>query len=313
MSSTSRSWVLLLVFILFYVTFLFLGALIFSAIERPEETRLRSELRALKEHFLNQSCVNETSLEIFLEKVLKANKYGVSVLQNSSLKTNWDFASSLFFASTLVTTVGYGHTTPLSDGGKAFSIVFALLGVPFTMLVLTASVQRLMHQLTYRTVAMCQRKPGLEQRTAATVHFIVMLALSMVIFFVIPAVIFTAIEETWSYLDSFYFCFISLCTIGLGDYVPGEQPDQKLRSFYKIAVMVYLFLGLMGMFLLLRTFHKLADLYGLTSFFHLPHCEEDEDEEPIVNAIQDSSNETDKVARKPLDVNSQVSYSSINR
>ncbi|XP_006627643.2 potassium channel subfamily K member 6 [Lepisosteus oculatus] len=313
MSSGYRSWVLLLVFVLFYFTFLLLGALVFSAIERPEEARLKSELRLLKAQFLNQSCVNATSLENFLDKVLTANKYGVSILQNSSATTNWDFASSLFFASTLVTTVGYGHTTPLSDGGKAFSIVFALLGVPFTMLVLTASVQRLMHLLTYRPVGACQRRAGLEQKTAALLHFAVMLLLVVVCFFAVPAAIFTTIEGNWTYLDSFYFCFISLCTIGLGDYVPGEQPGQRLQSLYKILVMVYLFLGLMGMFLVLRSFHKLADLHGLTAFFHLPHCEEEEeDEESIITSSQESHSSVDK-SRSPLDPGSQVSYSSINR
>lgn len=29
--------------------------------------------------------------------------------------------------------------------------------------------------------------------------------------------------EGWSYIDSFYFCFISLTTVGFGDLVPKEQ------------------------------------------------------------------------------------------
>ncbi|KAG7470717.1 hypothetical protein MATL_G00116810 [Megalops atlanticus] len=309
-----KSWALLVVFILFYITYLLLGALVFSTIERPEEERLRSELSSLKAQFLNQSCVNLTSLENFLEKVLSANKYGVSMLYNASGNSNWDLASSLFFASTLVTTVGYGHTTPLSDAGKAFSIIYALLGVPFTMLVLTACVQRLMHLLTYGPVGVCQRWAGWEPRTASTVHFVVLLLAVVLCFFVVPALIFSTIEGAWSFLEAFYFCFISLCTIGLGDYVPGEQRGQRLRPLYKISVMVYLFVGLMAMFLVLRTFHKLADLQGLTAFFQLPQCEEEEeDKEPIVETGSDDQPDTDKAASKPLEPGSQVSYNSINR
>jgi hypothetical protein len=42
-----------------------------------------------------------------------------------------------------------------------------------------------------------------------------------VIFMVIPAVVFWHIEEGWSYLDSLYFAFVALTTIGFGDYVAG--------------------------------------------------------------------------------------------
>lgn len=132
---------------------------------------------------------------------------------------------------------GYGHTTPLSDAGKAFSIVYALIGVPFTMLVLTACVQRLMHPLTYGPISLCQQRAGLHRRAASVVHFIVLMVLVVLGFFVIPALVFSAIEESWSFLDAFYFCFISLCTIGLGDFVPAEKPGQRLRALYKISVM----------------------------------------------------------------------------
>lgn len=318
MHSVGRSWLLLTGFILFYVIYLLFGAMIFSCIERPVEDKLRRDMEVLKQEFLNQSCVNAASLELFLVKVLTANKYGVSVLRNSSAASNWDLASSMFFANTLVTTVGYGHNTPLSDTGKAFSILYALIGVPFTMLVLTVCVQRLMYPLVLAPVSLLQRS-GLEPRQATAVHFLLLLLLVVAFCFVAPAAVFSAVERSWSFLDGIYFCFISLCTIGLGDFVPGMQPGQRYKSLYLVSVMVYLFMGLMMMFLLLRTFHKMADLHGLTTFLQLPRCEEsdlEEDRDPIVeneHVEQKPPHLTDTGANKPLEPGSQPSYNTISK
>ena len=32
-----------------------------------------------------------------------------------------------------------------------------------------------------------------------------------------------SIKEPWSFLDGFYFCFITMTTIGFGDMVPSKQ------------------------------------------------------------------------------------------
>lgn len=315
MRSAGRSWLLLTGFILFYVIYLLFGALIFSSIERPVEEKLRHDMEVLKREFLNHSCVSAASLDDFLLKVLAANKYGVSVLGNVSVTSNWDLAASMFFANTLVTTIGYGQATPLSDTGKAFSIFYALIGVPFTMLVLTACVQRLLYPLVLAPVSLLQRS-GLEPRSATAVHFALLLFLVVLCFFVAPAAIFTVVEGSWSFLDGIYFCFISLCTIGLGDFVPGMQSGQNYRPLYLGSVMVYLFLGLMMMYLLLRTFHKLSDMHGLTTLLQLPRCEDsdsDEDRDPIVDRGKESRSQTEKAASRPLEPGSQVSYNTISK
>lgn len=86
----------------------------------------------------------ESELEDFLEAVIVASQHGISALKNSSNELNWSFGQSLFFATTVVTTIGYGHVTPISEGGKLFCMIYALVGIPFLLLLLSASVERLM-------------------------------------------------------------------------------------------------------------------------------------------------------------------------
>ena len=89
-----------------YMVYLLIGASIFSAIELPYEQELRQELLAARRDFLsNNTCVSDARLDELLARALQANNYGVSVLRNDN-SDNWDFVSSLFFSSTVLTTTG---------------------------------------------------------------------------------------------------------------------------------------------------------------------------------------------------------------
>lgn len=89
-----------------YILYLLIGAGIFSAIELRYEQELRQELKAAQQDFLsNNPCVSQERLNELLARALEATKYGVSVLDNDT-ERNWDFVSSLFFTSTVLTTTG---------------------------------------------------------------------------------------------------------------------------------------------------------------------------------------------------------------
>ncbi|KAK1328017.1 hypothetical protein QTO34_012439 [Cnephaeus nilssonii] len=130
----------------------------------------------------------------------------------------------------------YGHTVPLSDGGKAFCIVYSIIGIPFTLLFLTAVVQRVTIHVTRRPVLYVHLRWGFSKQLVALVHAVLLGVATVSCFFFIPAAVFSVLEDDWNFLESFYFCFISLSTIGLGDYVPGEGYNQKFRELYKLGI-----------------------------------------------------------------------------
>ena len=96
--------------------------------------------------------------------------------------------------------------------------------------------------------------------------------------FILSSYIFTGgilfmVIEDWSLLDGIYFSFITLSTIGLGDFVPGNSiNDSNSKSQFKIiGCSLYLIIGLsllvMGFNLMQETIlakiHKLGACLGI--------------------------------------------------
>nr|XP_006122109.1 potassium channel subfamily K member 1 [Pelodiscus sinensis] len=263
--------------VLGYLLYLVFGAVVFSSVELPYEDLLRQELRKLKRRFLEEhECLSEHQLEQFLQRALEASNYGVSVLGNASGNWNWDFTSALFFASTVLSTTGYGHTVPLSDGGKAFCIIYSVIGIPFTLLFLTAVVQRIIVYVTRRPILYFHIRWGFSKQIVAIIHAVILGFVTVSCFFFIPAAVFSVVEDDWNFLESFYFCFISLSTIGLGDYVPGEGYNQKFRELYKIGITCYLLLGLIAMLVVLETFCELHELKKFRKMFYVKKDKEED-------------------------------------
>ena len=99
----------------------------------------------------------------------------------------------------------------------------------------TALVERLMI-LTGKFLHLLADKLGHLYRTfhIRLIHLTIVVSILLLIILFIPAATFCYLERDWNYLDAFYYCFISMTTIGLGDYIPGDKPSQHYRALYKI-------------------------------------------------------------------------------
>ena len=59
----------------------------------------------------------------------------------------------------------------------------------------------------------------------------VVLSLAVMVSYLCGGAILFGEWEGWDFLDGFYFCFITLTTIGFGDLLPGDAVDQ-VSSFF---------------------------------------------------------------------------------
>ncbi|XP_053908810.1 potassium channel subfamily K member 6 [Cuculus canorus] len=188
---------------------------------------------------------------------------GLWALEGSPRTPPRDLGSAVLVATTLITTVGYGSGAPRSPAGRAFCSAYVALGVPVAMVVLAGAARRLAEPVVHRPRRHLRARWGFSRRGAARLHFAALVALAALLLVLLPAAAFSALEGAWTYLDAVYFCVVSLCTVGLGDLVAAEAPQQPLRQLYQVAVAAYLLLGVTAALLLAQTFHGLAELHGL--------------------------------------------------
>ncbi|KAK3092852.1 hypothetical protein FSP39_007919 [Pinctada imbricata] len=281
-SAARMTWLVIV-----FVSYVCLGAFTFSYLEREKDEHFRRDVMNHIDKFKSDHhCIDDKKLEELIITVVKATNRGVAATRNVTMtEPNWTFGQSIFFASTILTTIGYGRVTPLSDAGKGFCILYAVIGIPLTLILFTAVVERLMIP-TKIFLYFLFRKLGHLYKVfhIQLFHFAILLAVVLIFIFLVPAAIYCALEPNWNYLDSFYYCFISMTTIGLGDYIPGDNPEQKLRPFYKVATTVYLFLGLTVMMLLLAVLYDIPEL-NLGFHFYMKSDEQEDERTKLRDSI----------------------------
>ncbi|MBN3310387.1 KCNKD protein, partial [Amia calva] len=204
--------------------YLLCGAAVFSAIEHPSEIRARHLWRERLHNFTQAHNVSVPMLHDLLRHYEEANVAGIRV---DSLRPRWDFPGAFYFVGTVVSTIGFGMTTPVTIGGKVFLIFYGLIGCAATILFFNLFLERIITLLAY-----------------IMRWYYVMLILGVAaVLIACSASALYSVTEDWGYFESLYFCFVAFSTIGFGDLVSGQKEHYENQAAYRLGNCLFILMG----------------------------------------------------------------------
>ncbi|XP_030023576.2 TWiK family of potassium channels protein 7 [Manduca sexta] len=234
------------------------GGLVFRALEYPAELEKQEyhRDRLLTERWNLIRFVSERSngtdysdgVEKLLsdhlaayEKVLEeASSSGLSLEVEKNfppLEEKWSILQAVFFSSTVLTTIGYGNIVPETFWGRLFCIAYALIGIPLTLTVIAdlgrvfatfvSFIAKQLPEMPKCCTRVTEANPAGQRSLYAlgAVGF-------LFVYLSAGAGLFKMWEDDWSFYDGFYFCFITMTTIGFGDIVPKRPKYMLLCTLY---------------------------------------------------------------------------------
>ncbi|XP_038608778.1 potassium channel subfamily K member 13 [Tachyglossus aculeatus] len=241
------------------VLYMVFGAAVFSAMERAQERAARARWDRALANFSRTHNLSRAALRAFLRDYERANAAGIRL---DDLRPRWDFAGAFYFVGTVVSTIGFGMTTPATVGGKIFLIFYGLIGCAGTILFFNLFLERLITVIAY-VMKSCHEKqlrrkgtlPHDSRRGSGnsevdslagwkpSVYYVMLiLCLASLLISCCASAMYTPIEG-WSYFDSLYFCFVAFSTIGFGDLVSSQNAQYESQGLYRFGNFVFILMG----------------------------------------------------------------------
>ncbi|XP_056657498.1 potassium channel subfamily K member 4 isoform X2 [Monodelphis domestica] len=230
------------------LTYVVIGAAIFRFLELPKEKEMQAIMKETREKFLRlHPCVSRSSFRVLVQNVVTSVTVGMDpgAYFTNKTRSTWTTEGAIFFAGSLVTTVGYGNVILLSDEGRIFCVFFIVLGIPLYGMLLTSTGEHVGTNLQARISTMenfltkRQLLGTVMVRFLASIFFI---GIGFLFFVALPVVIFITLEN-WSEVESFFYVIVTLTTVGFGDFVPGTNPVNTFWG-YQYLVLLWIVLSL---------------------------------------------------------------------
>lgn len=152
-----------------------------------------------------------------------------------------DFSLNL---SLLCDFAGYGNLTPQTPSGQILCIFTCLFGIPIALLTLNsvgAIISKLVNTLVkkFEKKILKKEEPKHVELKGALILFLV-----MVLLIVVNGLVMTKLED-WTFVEGVYFWFVTLTTMGFGDYIPkkldGSDNSKKDGSIVLMGIWMMLF------------------------------------------------------------------------
>ncbi|XP_031708447.1 potassium channel subfamily K member 15-like [Anarrhichthys ocellatus] len=221
--------------ILSIVCYLFIGAAVFDALESDSESSRKRALEQKLDELKKKFGFTEEDYGAIERLVLQAEPHRAG--------RQWKFAGSFYFAITVVTTIGYGHAAPRTDAGKAFCMFYAVLGIPLTLVMFQSLGERINTVVRY-LLRRAKRGLGLRKTEVSMGNMVLVGLLSCMSTLGIGAAAFSHFED-WTFFNAYYYCFVTLTTIGFGDFVALQKTNAlQKRPPYVAFSFMYILVGL---------------------------------------------------------------------
>ncbi|KAI8359328.1 hypothetical protein B0O80DRAFT_423292 [Mortierella sp. GBAus27b] len=172
----------------------------------------------------------------------------------------WSFDDAVNFCIVSFATIGYGNLSPKTSAGQIIFFFYGLFGISsvgfFVVSLRNAVIEqfqwrlldrfskpahltRVQTRMSAKDISFPEARFEEEQRVKLLVKrkMIVRMMFVWIGMWFGGAGIFCAFEQSWTFLESLYFCFVTLTTIGFGDYVPTQPGAIEFWN-------VYVFVGL---------------------------------------------------------------------
>ncbi|KAM9002960.1 potassium channel subfamily K member 17 [Sarcophilus harrisii] len=232
-----------------YLAYLALGTSVFRALESGAAGDSEGFQEEKWAPLRNYTCLDSSALDALIRDIIQKYRSGVIFPSNTTSMGRWELAGSFFFSVSTITTIGYGNLSPQTMGARLFCIFFAFLGIPLN-LVLLNRLGRLMLSWVQRWACWLG---GTQKNQARARWFVGSCAFlsGLLLFFLLPPLLFSHMEG-WSYEEGFYYSFITLSTVGFGDYVIGMNPERNYPIWYKNVVSTWILFGMAWLALIIN-------------------------------------------------------------